>query len=187
MPFTAEEKNALLDIARKTIASFLKEGIKPHLRIEHEKLLEAGRGAFVSLHKGNDLRGCIGVFTSKSPLYQTVSDMAISASTQDPRFRPLTQDELPFVTIEISVLSPLKKISEIKEIEVGRDGIYIVKGFHTGVLLPQVATEHGWNRETFLTHTCLKAGLPEGCWKGWKKGDVEIYTFQATVFREENG
>jgi len=179
MPFSEEDKKELLGIARKTIEAYLKVGKKPDMRIIHENLLGCGRGAFVSLHQGAALRGCIGVFTSEKALHKTISDMAISAATQDPRFSPLTLNELPRVTIEISVLTPLRKIADISEIEVGRDGIYIIKGLNRGVLLPQVATEHGWDRETFLDNTCLKAGLSPGCWKEeW----VDIHVFQAEIF-----
>jgi len=138
------------------------------------------RGAFVSIKKDGDLRGCIGIFISDKPLYLTVVDMAISAATQDPRFMPLTAPELSQISIEISALTPLKKIEDVSEIEVGRHGLYIVKGYCRGVLLPQVATEYCWDRTQFLEHTCLKACLPTD---GWKDG-AEICTFEAEVFGE---
>ncbi|MBI5287054.1 MAG: AmmeMemoRadiSam system protein A [Deltaproteobacteria bacterium] len=181
MALSDEEKKLLLRIARETLEFYIRYKKVPPFDVSSPGLLEK-RGAFVSLHKEGELRGCIGVFTSASdkPLYLTVLDMAIAASTQDPRFLPVGVDELPFIGIEISALTPLKRINDISEIEVGRHGIYIVKGLYRGVLLPQVATEYGWDRETFLDHTCLKAGLPPDSWKG----DVEIYTFEAEVFGE---
>lgn len=183
MPISQENKKLLLNIARRTIESHVKEKKVPAFSTSNPELLEK-RGAFVSLHKEHDLRGCIGVFTSDKPLYQTIVDMAVSASSCDPRFYTVTEDELPDISIEISVLTPLKRISDISEIEVGRHGIYIIKGRNRGVLLPQVATEYNWDRETFLSHTCMKAGLAPD---SWKEKDIEIYTFEAEVFGEEEG
>jgi len=176
-----ENREILLNIARKTIESYAKSKKIPEFSVSEPELLEK-RGAFVSLHKNNDLRGCIGLFTSDKPLYQTIVDMAVSASSCDPRFYPMTVNELPGISIEISVLSPLKKIDDVSEIEVGRHGIYIIKGSRRGVLLPQVATEYNWDRDTFLEHTCLKAGLAPN---SWKEKDIEIYTFEAEVFGDK--
>ena len=145
-------------------------------------LLMEKRGAFVTINKKGELRGCIGIFTSDKPLYLTVADMAVSASAQDPRFIPIVASELSQISIEISCLTPLKKIKDVSEIEVGRHGLYIMKGLYRGVLLPQVATEYGWDRDAFLEHTCLKAGLNTSC---WKEG-ADIYTFEAEVFSEED-
>lgn len=108
--------------------------------------------------------------------------MAISSATRDPRFYPLGKEDLDNFSLEISVLSPLKKIDDIEEIEVGRHGIYLEKGFYRGVLLPQVATEHGWDRTTFLKQTCIKAGLPT---HAWQSEDAEIYIFSAQIFSEQ--
>jgi hypothetical protein len=141
--------------------------------------LREKRGAFVTLHKGGNLRGCIGYIRAQKPLYQTIREMALAAAFQDSRFRPVTADELKDLSIEISVLTPLKKISRIDEIEVGTHGIYIVKDFHSGLLLPQVATENKWDRVTFIRHTCTKAGLPENA---WQESDAEIYIFSADIF-----
>jgi AmmeMemoRadiSam system protein A len=116
------------------------------------------------------------------PLYQTVAEMAVAAAVEDPRFPPLTLDELPLITIEISVLSPLEEVEDVEEIEVGKHGLYIIRGFYRGLLLPQVATEYNWDRETFLQHTCLKAGLPTDC---WQDQETKIYKFSAEVFGEE--
>jgi AmmeMemoRadiSam system protein A len=177
-----EEKQKLLEIVRKTILDKLKKGA-----IDKETASSEGLGkpcgAFVSLHKLGQLRGCIGTFTSPRPLVNTVQEMAISSSQQDPRFPPVQEEEMKDIDIEISVLSPLREIKDVNEIEVGRHGIYITKGFYSGVLLPQVATEYGWDRETFLDHTCMKAGLPPGSWK--EKG-VKIEIFEAQVFGEKS-
>lgn len=183
MSISQENKKLLLNIARRTIESHVKEKKVPAFSTSNPELIEKS-GAFVSLHKGHDLRGCIGVFTSEKPLYETVVDMAVSASSCDPRFYPVTEDELLDISIEISVLTPMKRITDVSEIEVGRHGIYIIKGRNRGVLLPQVATEYNWDRETFLDHTCLKAGLAQN---SWKNKDTEIYTFEAEVFGEEEG
>ncbi|MBI5874663.1 MAG: AmmeMemoRadiSam system protein A [Deltaproteobacteria bacterium] len=180
MPLSNEDKSFLLKIARETVESYVKTKKIPCFDVKSPALLEK-QGAFVTISKNHDLRGCIGVFTSDKSLYLTVVDMAISAATQDPRFMPLASSELSQISIEISCLSPMKKIKDISEIEIGRHGLYIVKGYCRGVLLPQVATEYGWNRTQFLEHTCLKAGLTTD---SWKQG-VELYTFEAEVFGEE--
>ena len=127
------------------------------------------------------LRGCIGHIIGILPLKETIQKMSVASSTQDPRFPPVELSELNNIDIEVSVLSPPKKISNPEEIEVGKHGIVISKGFFKGVLLPQVATEQGWDRETFLEHTCLKAGLPTDAWK--KGATIEI--FSAQVFGEK--
>ncbi len=169
----------LLEIARLSIDQYVKYRKKPRLEVKEPELLELG-AAFVTLtHKGQ-LRGCIGYTEAFKPLYQTILDCAISAATGDPRFLPVTPDELMEIDIEISVLSPLKKVDDIEEIQVGHHGLMIEKGFRKGLLLPQVATEYGWDREAFLEHTCLKAGLPPDA---WRKG-AKIYLFSAEIFGE---
>ena len=140
------------------------------------------RGAFVTLHKHGALRGCIGYVEAIKPLYKTVQEMAIAAAFQDPRFPGLKADEFNNIEIEISVMSPLEKITDVNKIEVGKHGIIIKSGFNSGLLLPQVATEQGWDRDTFLEHTCYKAGLPGNI---WKKPDTEILIFSAEVFSEK--
>ncbi|MBE9532288.1 MAG: AmmeMemoRadiSam system protein A, partial [Proteobacteria bacterium] len=177
MALQDKEKGALLDIARMAIASYIVDKRIPVVKRE-EASLNAKCGVFVSLHKERDLRGCIDVFTSEDPLYKTVAVMAASAAFEDPRFDSVTEDEVKDLDIEISILTPLKKIDDPNEIEIGRDGIYIIKGTHRGVLLPQVAVEHDFDRNMFLDHTCLKAGLKAG---DWKEG-AEIFTFEAEIF-----
>ena len=143
--------------------------------------VEEERGCFVSLHtKSGSLRGCIGTFEESRPLWRTVSEMATAAATRDPRFRPVTPSELEDCVVEISALTPCRK-AKPEDIVVGRDGICVGRGYFRGVLLPQVATEYGWDRETFLDHTCMKAGLPPDA---WRDGSVEIETFSADVFSE---
>ena len=137
------------------------------------------RGAFVTINKKGQLRGCIGYIEGRGPLYKTVEKMAEEAAFRDPRFDPVKERELPELEIEISVLTPLKKITDINEIEVGKHGIYIKKGWNSGLLLPQVATDYGWDRLTFLEHTCQKAGLPANA---WKEKNTEIYIFSADIF-----
>ena len=143
--------------------------------------LAARCGAFVTLHMDGALRGCIGHLTSSEPLYQTVSEMAVSAAFSDPRFSPLIESEFSHIDIEISVLTPMKRVEDLTEIKVGTHGLYIVMGPTRGVLLPQVATENGFDRETFLSQTCIKAGLAPD---SWRKG-AEIYSFEAEVFGEK--
>jgi uncharacterized protein len=136
-------------------------------------------GAFVTLKKGGRLRGCIGHIIGDRPLWETIIKMAAQAAFNDPRFPPLKKEELDSVEIEISVLSPLKPVDNPAEIMPGQDGLLISQKGLRGLLLPQVATECGWDRETFLGQTCRKAGLAYDC---WKDPDTEILSFQAIVF-----
>lgn len=177
-----EEQKELLRIARAAISAHFEGAQPPDLSIESARLKEC-RGAFVTLHdKNNCLRGCIGMFMADKPIYKTVREMAVQAAFRDPRFAPLEENELKNIHIEISVLSPLKEIRDMEEIEVGKHGIYIIKGIHSGTLLPQVAVEYGWDRETFLEHTYMKAGLPGNSWKS----GVGIFIYTAQVFSEES-
>ncbi len=175
---TEDEREELLSIARKTISEYVRNGNIPDFKIKTEKLRKKS-GVFVTLKKNGKLRGCIGLIIAEEPLFMAVRKMAISAATQDPRFPPLNPSEVDEIEIEISVLTPFQKVRNTAEIEVGRDGLMIRKGFMSGLLLPQVPIEYGWNRETFLEHTCNKAGLPPDAWK-----DAELWKFQALVFSE---
>jgi AmmeMemoRadiSam system protein A len=175
-----DERRELLRIARATLRDYLTARRVPAGKPHPEGLL-AGAGAFVTLHKANDLRGCIGTFSDSQPLYRAVQEMAISAATQDPRFAPLRVEELGEVEIEISVLSGLRLVGDPSQVQVGVHGLQISASFRRGVLLPQVATEHAWDRETFLRQTCRKAGLPED---SWKLPDTRIEVFTAQVFGE---
>ncbi len=177
-----EEKKRLLAVARQTISDLVQGRARCPQQADLEGLcLE--RGAFVTIHKRGQLRGCIGNFQALGTLLETVQEMATAAACQDPRFRPVQSLELDDLDLEISVLSPLRPIKSVEEIQVGRHGIYIVSPRGRGVLLPQVATEQGWDRETFLDHTCLKAGLRPGC---WRETDVQILIFSAQVFGEKD-
>ncbi|MFH1825091.1 MAG: AmmeMemoRadiSam system protein A [Candidatus Firestonebacteria bacterium] len=151
---------------------------KPESKILYEK-----RAAFVTLRKNGNLRGCIGHLVAQLPLYETISQMALSAAFNDYRFSRVTKEELKDIKIEISVLSPLKKIKEIEEIKMGRDGVIVEKSGNSGIFLPQVATETGWSKEEFLNHLCGdKAGLPANA---WKDKDTVIYTFTVVKFEEK--
>jgi AmmeMemoRadiSam system protein B/AmmeMemoRadiSam system protein A len=177
---TSQEKRELLRIARTTIENHV-AGKKVPKFLPLTEQLNNEYGVFVTLKKNEDLRGCIGYIQGIEPLYHAVSDMAIAASTEDPRFTPVTTSELKDISIEITVMTPLRKITDISEIIVGKHGLVIKNGYNQGLLLPQVATEEGWNRQTFLEKTCWKAGLPDDT---WKDKNTEIYIFSGTVFGE---
>lgn len=174
---TSKEKKELLQLARSSIETFLVGKKVLSYQSQNPKFLEK-RGAFVTLKKRGHLRGCIGFIRPFLPLYQTVIQAAIYAACKDPRFTPLSPKELEDIKIEISVLSPLKKIDDPGLVEVGKHGLFISRGERSGILLPQVPVENHWSRETFLKQACLKAGLPKDA---WKKG-AEIYIFEAVVF-----
>ncbi len=173
-----EEKKILHHIAKTVIENKAKGKPVPEFKIDYP-ILKENRGAFVTINKRGQLRGCIGYIEAYKPLHRTIEEMAEAAAFRDPRFPPVTERELPELEIEISVLTPLRRIKNINEIEVGKHGLYIKKGWHSGLLLPQVATEYDWDRQTFLEHTCLKAGLPTNA---WKDKDTEIYIFSADIF-----
>ena len=176
---TEKEQKELLKIARDTIVEYVTNRNVPAI-VMASPGLNLHSGCFVTIKKQGELRGCIGNFVSEQPLSLLVQEMSISAATRDPRFYPMKTDDLADFTIDISVLSPLAKAVSVEEIKVGIHGIYIIKGSYRGVLLPQVATEYGWNRAQFLQHTCIKAGLPQDAWQG----ECDIYTFSAQVFGE---
>jgi len=180
--FTREEKIILLDIARNTILTYLRERRIPEDDgTLYSDNLKMKAGAFVTLKKEGELRGCIGRFSADMPLYKLIRQMAVASSTEDNRFEPVKERELGQIDIEISVLSPLKKIQSPNEIILGKHGIYIKKGFYSGTFLPQVATETGWTKDEFLGHCARdKAGIG---WDGWKQAD--LYTYEACVFSEE--
>ncbi|MDD2752024.1 MAG: AmmeMemoRadiSam system protein B [Candidatus Omnitrophica bacterium] len=178
-----QERKKILEIARKSIQAYL-ETNKPMQITEADPLLLKELGAFVTLRHNQDLRGCIGNLVATEPLYLTIRDMAIESATGDPRFPPVTLEELKNIEIEISVLSPMKKIQSVDEIQLGKHGVLVKRGFQSGVFLPQVATETGWSKEEFLSHLCSqKAGLPE---QAWKEKTTEIYIFTAEVFSERS-
>ena len=172
------EKDVLRDVVKETLKSVVNGGSVPVFSDKSGKLGEQW-GAFVTLTKSGQLRGCIGNIVGTKPLITTVAEMARAAALEDPRFPRVTPAELPSLDFEISVLTPIRKVNDISEIKVGRDGIMISRGFNRGLLLPQVATEYGWDLDMFLEHTCIKAGLPRDAWK--QKGTV-IEAFSAEVF-----
>ena len=178
MGLTAKDKDTLLDIVKKAIVAKVNNKDIPKLTVDSETLREK-RGAFVTLKKQGHLRGCIGYIKPVKALGETVQEMAIAAAFHDPRFPSLTPDEVRDLTFEISVLSPLKRIKDINEIEVGKHGLYVVRAYKSGLLLPQVAVEYEWDRETFLKETCYKAGLPP---QAWMDKETEIYIFSADYF-----
>lgn len=178
-----EQRKILLAIARNSIAAML-SGQSPAIDASgFDPELQQPAGVFVTLraHDG-DLRGCIGSIHPVAPLFRAVSNSAVSAAFRDPRFRPLAPDELARVSIEVSVMGPIERIKDVEEIVPGRDGLIISRGQAAGLLLPQVAVEYGWDRLTFLRHTCQKAGLPPDA---WRSPDCRIEKFSAEVFGEE--
>jgi uncharacterized protein len=175
-----EDQRLLLQLAREAITSSVRAK-KLTVREVADASLQGRQGCFVTIKQSGALRGCIGNFTSEKPLYQLVQEMAVSAATHDPRFYPMKEEDLVDFHLEISVLSPLTKIEDPEEVEVGRHGLYLEKNFSRGVLLPQVAVEQGWDRETFLNKTALKAGLKQD---DWKEG-ADIYVFTGQVFGEQ--
>jgi len=181
MGLNEAERSELLAVARRTLELYLSSGKTPAIETAAAALLERC-GAFVTLHRGPHLRGCIGTFEARDTLIDTVQRMAVAAASSDPRFSAVKADELEGITLEISALTPLRPAGA-EEIEVGTHGIFITRGYSRGVLLPQVATENGWDRETFLEHTCLKAGLPPDA---WKEPGTKIEIFSAEVFSERH-
>lgn len=176
-----DEKQFLLTLARRTVEARV-AGLPVPEFANPSPVLNTNCGAFVTLHKHGDLRGCIGYIEAYKSLQKTIAEMAESAALRDPRFHPVSSKELKDLHFEISVLSPLRTIDDPKEIEVGKHGIVIERGRNRGLLLPQVATEQGWDRETFLDNSCMKAGLEPGAWKS-KATTIRIFT--ATVFGEK--
>jgi AmmeMemoRadiSam system protein A len=176
------QRKTLLQIARDSIAAGL-EGRRPDLaQYSLDDDLRRPAGAFVTLNdRHGDLRGCIGSIEPVAPLFRAVSSSAISAAFRDPRFYPVKRDEFPDLHLEISVMGPITPVKDVSEIQVGRDGLIISSGHHAGLLLPQVATEYGWDRDTFLSQTCMKAGLPP---TAWQSPDTRIEHFSAEVFGE---
>ena len=179
---TAEEKKYLLDLAKKAVDSAVRLNKIIDCSDGGFKDLSLDRGAFVTLTIQGQLRGCIGYTSPVQSLYSTVRDMAGQAALHDPRFPAVSEKELSKLHYEISVLSPLRRVVDINNIEIGKHGLLIKKGRYEGLLLPQVATDYNWDRLTFLQQTCHKAGLPP---EAWKDKDTDIFYFSALVFGEE--
>lgn len=177
---TESDQKLLLEIARNSVQSYIGGGKFDLPEIRSGAVTETC-GTFVSIHKHSRLRGCVGNIQPLSPLYRSVAECAISAAVEDPRFFPLTSEELRVVQFEISVLSPMEQVVDIRAIEVGKHGLLISKNSQRGILLPQVPGTYGWDRITFLEQTCRKAGLKSD---DWKEG-ATIHSFSAVVFGEQ--
>ena len=177
-----KQRKRLLEIARLTVEEYVKKGKAP-VFTETDPELVKEKGAFVTLHYKGELRGCIGNIIGRGPLYQTVRDMAVESSSNDPRFPPVSAGELKDIKVEISVLSEPQRVRDINGVIMGTHGVIVRRGARSGVFLPQVATETGWSREEFLSNLCAhKAGLPSDA---WKDPQTELYSFTADVFGEE--
>lgn len=180
MTTSEADRRTLLRIAREAITAYVTGTPTPAPDPTDATARQAG--AFVSLHRRGELRGCIGHVEADEPLARVVARCAVAAGSSDPRFQPVTAGELPELDIELSILGPLEPVSSLEEIEVGRHGLVIEMGWRRGLLLPQVATEWNWDREMFVAQTCHKAGLP---FDAWKKG-AKTWKFEAEVFGERD-
>jgi AmmeMemoRadiSam system protein A len=176
-PFTEQEKKELLALAQNTITGYVTNGKVPEMEIKNPKFKTDG-AVFVTIKEKGSLRGCIGHIQAVMPLYQSIIKNAVAACSSDPRFPPIKKEELKDIEIEISILSPFVSLRDVRNIQVGKHGLYIMKGMQSGILLPQVATELGWDRDAFLENVCMKAGLPKYAWK-----DAELYSFTAEILR----
>ena len=175
-----DEQAALLRLARSALEASVRREAAPPRR--YGGVLDEPRSAFVTIHCDGELRGCLGRLDVDAPLADMVGDLAAAVAHADRRFAPLREDELPAVDIEISVLTPETDVDAVAAIEVGRHGLIVEHHGRRGLLLPQVAVEHGWDRETFLAQTCRKAGLPADAWRA----GARILSFEAQVFSERS-
>lgn len=179
----------LVKTARAVVTEFLKTKNKMKLDKDFEESFSSNAGVFVTLNHKSNLRGCIGYALPDKKLYNALQEAAISAATDDPRFPSVAFEELDQITFEVTVLTPPQEIevSDPQEypskVKVGRDGLIVKSGFNSGLLLPQVPKEYGWNEEEFLDHTCEKAGLPK---EQWKEKDTKILKFEGIVFKEQD-
>ena len=177
-----QSQKRLLEIARKTLCDFVR-GNKPVPEQSDDPYLTSDNyGAFVSLYKGDELRGCVGTCSPRDPLYKIIIDMTEAAASRDRRMTPVSRDELEQIRLDITVISPLVKTAQPLTLEVGKHGLLVARGRRRAVLLPQVATEHGWEMEMFLAETCLKAGLRRD---DWRRSDTEISAFTALILEEK--
>jgi MEMO1 family protein len=176
------EKNELLALARKSVEYAVREKKAYEPTASTSEVLNQERGAFVTLRKSGELRGCIGYTSAEKPLYMTVRDTATLAALRDSRFQPVSASELPQLEYEISVLSPLRRVLDVRDIKIGQHGLLMKNGAYEGLLLPQVPMEEKWDRQKFLEETCAKAGMRSGC---WKDENTDIFMFTAVVFGEK--
>ncbi len=178
MDTSIDDQRRLLRLARHALEARVQKTQAP--AVEYGGALDWPCGAFVTIHYRGELRGCLGRVDVHAPLAETIAYLAAAVSDSDSRFSPVSAPELPDIALEISVLTPEREVRSIDEIEMGRHGLILEQGHRRGLLLPQVATEHGWNRETFLDHACRKASLPPDAWRH----GARILIFEAQVFRE---
>jgi AmmeMemoRadiSam system protein A len=177
-----DEKAELLALARKSVEFGVKQKELYGPGPVTNEALNQERGAFVTLTESGELRGCVGYTSAIKPLYMAIRDTAIMAALRDPRFQPVSVSELPQLEYEISVLSPLRRVTNIRQIKVGEHGLLMKNGAHEGILLPQVPVEQKWDRVKFLEGTCSKAGMQRDC---WKDEDTDIFAFTAVVFGDD--
>ena len=175
-----DDQRRLLALARRALEARVRR--QPPGEAERGGALDAACNAFVTIHNRGELRGCLGRLDARTPLAESIAQLAASVADSDPRFDPVSLLELPDIDIEISVLTPEREIRSIEEIELGRHGIIVEEGGRRGLLLPQVATEQQWDRETFVSHACLKAALPRDA---WRRG-APVLVFEAQVFGERD-
>ncbi|MGE5315586.1 MAG: AmmeMemoRadiSam system protein A [Acidobacteriota bacterium] len=182
--FTREEKKYLIGVARHALEEEIAGGssLPVPVRPSASEHLAQKSGAFVTLMEGSELRGCLGLLSADAPLPETIAEMARRAATEDPRFDPVTAQELGRLSIELSILSPFTPIAGPSEIQIGRDGLLVTQGRRRGLLLPQVAERYHFTPEEFLEETCLKAGLPRAA---WKMEETSLFSFRADVIEEE--
>jgi len=179
----------LVKTARMVVNDYLKTGSKIELGKKFQEDFSFKSGVFVTLNNQSGLRGCIGYPLPDKKLFNALEDAAISAATEDPRFPPVKFEELDSITFEVTVLTPPRKIEVnesqeyLSKIKIGQDGLIVKFGYNSGLLLPQVPVEYGWNEKEFLEHTCKKAGLPK---EYWQKKEIEILKFEGIVFKEKD-
>ncbi len=178
-PLSATDRAALLGIARGAVLAHI--GLAPPPALPETGALAAERGAFVTLHVADDLRGCIGSFRPLGSLAATVARMAVAAASEDPRFRPIAAEDVAELRVAVSAIEPPLRLPDPRAVEVGRHGLVVKRGWQRGALLPKVAVEHGWDAKAFLRHTCLKAGLPP---TAWQEPECEVDAFEADEFGE---
>jgi AmmeMemoRadiSam system protein A len=177
----ADDRQRLLALARRALeARVARQPLPP---AERGGVLDEPRGAFVTIRRDRELRGCLGRIAPDGPLAETVVDLGASVSDSDPRFNPVALAELDDIDVEISVLTPEREVHSLAEIVPGRHGLIVEQGYRRGLLLPQVATEHEWDAETFVSQTCRKAGLPPDAWRN----GARMFVFEAEVFGETSG
>jgi AmmeMemoRadiSam system protein A len=177
-----EEKSELLSLARKSVEYVIQYNKAYEPPASRSAALTQERGAFVTLRENGALRGCVGYTSASKPLYLTVRDTATLAALRDSRFPPVSAAELPRLEYEISVLSPLRRVTDVEQIRIGEHGLLMKNGANEGLLLPQVPVEEKWDRQTFLEQSCAKARMRSDC---WKDEDTDIFSFTAIVFGED--